>query len=61
MCYKEMKQQQSLIKTVKDADNQRRDNENNEREMQKTTTTKKKTKTERNKGNRSYSGRMRAK
>ena len=29
MCYKKMKDQQSVIKTVKDADNQRRDNENN--------------------------------
>ena len=29
ICYKEMKQQQTVIKTVKDANNQRRDSENN--------------------------------
>ena len=29
VCYKEMKEQQSVIKTVKGANNQRRDNENN--------------------------------
>ena len=29
MCYNKMKKQQSVIETVKDADNQHRDNENN--------------------------------
>ena len=57
-----MKKQQSVIKTVKGTDNQRRNNENNRRKKNaKKTTKENQAKAQKSKGNSNYSERMRAK
>ena len=57
-----MKKQQSVIKTVKGTDNQRRNNENNRRKKNaKKTTKENQAKAQKSKGNSNYSERVRAK